>query len=145
MYCLRWLTSLRNTIAMIKLSHQLTKQKSPNTSRNTIDSLRSSLTITWNHFWKNTTYHKTKFLGRNLCSIKESILKYYLYLSQENQTKETFLFMQAAVKFIEVFDTLNMNSDDPNIGQIRPSLEELFMILKRLTSKLGSDFLSKFQ
>lgn len=53
--------------------------------------------------------------------------------------------MQAAVKFIEVFDTLNMNSDDPNIGQIRPSLEELFMILKRLTSKLGSDFLSKFQ
>ena len=53
--------------------------------------------------------------------------------------------MQAAVKFIEVFDTLNMNADDPNIGQIKPSLEELYMILKRLTSKLGSDFMHKFR
>ena len=30
--------------------------------------------------------------------------------------------MQAAVKFIEVFDCLNMNADDPNIGQIKAPL-----------------------
>ncbi len=31
--------------------------------------------------------------------------------------------MQAAVKFIEVFDCLNMNAEDPNIGQIKSPLE----------------------
>ena len=31
--------------------------------------------------------------------------------------------MQAAVKFIEVFDALNMNADNPVVGEIRTPLE----------------------
>lgn len=31
--------------------------------------------------------------------------------------------MQAAVKFIEVFDVLNMNADNPVVGEIRSPME----------------------
>lgn len=46
--------------------------------------------------------------------------------------------MQAAVKFIEVFDCLNMYADDPSIGNIKSPLEEIYMILKKVCNKLGS-------
>jgi hypothetical protein len=36
-------------------------------------------------------------------------------LIKENQSKETFLFMQAAVKFVEVFDCLSSNAENPKV------------------------------
>lgn len=48
--------------------------------------------------------------------------------------------MQAVAKFIEVSDCLNMNADNPVIGEIRTPLEQVYMILKRLHGKLGPDF-----
>jgi hypothetical protein len=53
--------------------------------------------------------------------------------------------MQAAVKFIEVFDCLNMNAEDPNIGQLKSPLEEIYMILKKIYQKLGTEFTQKFK
>ena len=53
--------------------------------------------------------------------------------------------MQSAVKFIEVFDCLEMNADDPNIANIKPPLEEIYMLLKKVCGKLGPDFTQKFK
>lgn len=53
--------------------------------------------------------------------------------------------MQAAVKFIEVFDCLNMYADDPSIGNVKPPLEEIYMILKKVCNKLGAEFTMKFK
>jgi hypothetical protein len=38
-----------------------------------------------------------------------------------------------------------MNADDPNIGIVKPPLEEIQMILRRINSKLGAEFTQKFQ
>lgn len=53
--------------------------------------------------------------------------------------------MQAAVKFIEVFDCLNIYADDPSIGNIKSPLEEIYMILKKVFTKLGPEFTNKFK
>lgn len=46
--------------------------------------------------------------------------------------------MQAAVKFVEVFDTLEEYAKDPKIENIKTPLEEIYMILKKINVKLGS-------
>ena len=38
-----------------------------------------------------------------------------------------------------------MYADDPNIGNIKPPLEEIYMILKKVYTKLGSEFTQKFR
>ena len=53
--------------------------------------------------------------------------------------------MQATATFIEVNETLNMAADNPVVGEIRPSLEKLYIILKKLYQKLGPDFTAKYQ
>jgi hypothetical protein len=52
--------------------------------------------------------------------------------------------MQATSTFIEVFETLNMASDNPVISEIRTPLEKLQLILKKVYQKLGPEFTSKF-
>ena len=52
--------------------------------------------------------------------------------------------MQATATFIEVNETLNMSADNPVIGDIRPALEKLYIILKKIYQKLGPDFTTKF-
>ena len=52
--------------------------------------------------------------------------------------------MQATATFIEVSETLNIYADNPVIGEIRPSLEKLYIILKKIYQKLGPDFITKF-
>ena len=52
--------------------------------------------------------------------------------------------MQATATFIEANETLNLAADNPVIGEIRPALDKLYLILKKLYNKLGPDFTSKF-
>lgn len=52
--------------------------------------------------------------------------------------------MQATSTFIEVFETLNMASDNPVISEIRTPLEKLQLILKKVYQKLGPEFTTKF-
>ena len=52
--------------------------------------------------------------------------------------------MQATATFIEANETLNMAADNPVIGDIRPALEKLYIILKKLYQKLGPDFTAKY-
>lgn len=52
--------------------------------------------------------------------------------------------MQATATFIEANETLNLAADNPVIGEIRPALEKLYIILKKLYQKLGPDFTNKF-
>lgn len=66
------------------------------------------------------------------------------FWTQGQQDKETFIFMQATSTFIEVFETLNMASDNPVISEIRTPLEKLQLILKKVYQKLGPEFTSKF-
>ena len=65
-------------------------------------------------------------------------------MTQGQQGKETFIYMQATATFIEVIETLNMASDNPNIGEIRPPLEKLQLILKKVYQKLGPEFTTKY-
>lgn len=52
--------------------------------------------------------------------------------------------MQATATFIEANETLNLAADNPVIGEIRPALEKLYIILKKLYQKLGPDFTNKY-
>ena len=52
--------------------------------------------------------------------------------------------MQATATFIEVNETLNLAADNPIVGEIRPALEKLYIILKKIYNKLGPDFTNKF-
>ena len=38
-----------------------------------------------------------------------------------------------------------MAADNPVVGEIRPALEKLYIILKKLYQKLGPDFTAKYQ
>ena len=58
--------------------------------------------------------------------------------------KETFIYMQATATFIEANETLNLAADNPIVADIRPALEKLYIILKKLYQKLGPDFMAKF-
>ena len=54
------------------------------------------------------------------------------------------MYVQATATFIETIEALNYAAENPIIGEIKPALERLSLILKKLNQKLGPEFSSKY-